>query len=179
MAIEDQQRWDERYGSAPPATPGLPDCFEPFADIFGRCATGLELACGAGASSVWLATNGTQMAGYDISPVAIGHARTLAAAAGVSDRCIFETADFDDGLPAGSPVDLIFCNRFRDAALDTALVSRLRPGGILALSALSQVGAEPGRFRTAPGELTAAFGELELLDSFEGDGLAWVVAQRS
>ena len=70
------------------------------------------------------------------------------------------------------------CNMFRDATLDEAVVERLRPGGLLAVAALSEVGATPGHFRVKPGELPAAFQSLESLASAEGDGVAWLVARK-
>ena len=68
---------------------------------------------------------------------------------------------------------------FRDAQLDGALIERLRPGGILAMAALSEVGAGPGRFRVGPGELVRAFAALELHGSAEANGVAWIVAAKS
>lgn len=180
MTTEDRTHWDEKYRGAEAATstPSLPERFEPHAARFVAASSALEIACGAGTTAVWLASNGVAVTGYDISPVAISAATSLAAEHGVSDRCRFATHDFDHGLPAGDPVDLVVCNMFRDASLDEALVARLRPGGILAIAALSEVGATSGRFRVPQGELTRAFGSLEHLDSHEADGVAWLVAQR-
>ncbi|MBX5488655.1 MAG: methyltransferase, partial [Mycolicibacterium hassiacum] len=62
--------------------------------------------------------------------------------------------------------------------LYTPIIERLAPGGLLAIAVLSVVGAAPGRFRAAPGELTTAFGELQVIASGEGDGLAWLLGRR-
>ena len=110
------------------------------------------------------------------SPVVVASANELASRHGVADRCSFAVVDLDDGLPPGEPVDLIVCNMFRDARLDQAVTARLRPGGTLAIAALSEVDAEPGRFRVPPGELTTAFAELDVLGAEEADGVAWLVA---
>lgn len=114
----------------------------------------------------------------DVSPVAIGQARELAQRAAVGDRCRFNVVDFDGGLPAGSPVDVILCCKFRDPRLDRAIIERLAPRGLLAIAALSEVGASPGPFRAAPGELPAAFAGLDLIGAGEGDGQAWLLARR-
>ena len=74
-------------------------------------------------------------------------------------------------------MDVLLCNRFRDRRLDAAIIGRLAAGGLLAMSALSEVGAEPGPYRAAAGELTRAFGALEVLGAGEGDGQAWLVAR--
>lgn len=87
-------------------------------------------------------------------------------------------ADLDDGLPPGPPVDVILCHKFRDRRLDAAIVERLAPGGLLAISALSEVGAKPGPFRVTAGELPAAFASLEQITAEEGDGEAWLLARK-
>lgn len=181
MAEVDRRRWDERYttqGPPPAGAVGPPDILARHADVFPTAGSALDLACGQGRASVWLARRGLEVWGLDVSPVAVGHARDLAGRSGVGDRCRFDVADLDDGLPEGTPVDVILCHRFRDRRLDPAIRARLKPGGLLAVVALSEVGATAGPHRAAPGELTAAFGDLELLDSGEGDGLAWLLARR-
>ena len=184
MAEADRVHWDSRYQARPSderttVDGALPAHFAPFAERFGQAATAVEIACGVGAFAIWLALRGVSIVGYDVSPVAISQADANADRAGVRDRCRFEAVDLDGGLPPGQPVDLIVCNLFRDPVLDDAMISRLVPGGVIAIAALSEVGAEPGRFRVKPGELPAAFAELTMLGADEGDGLAWFVGERS
>jgi hypothetical protein len=62
--------------------------------------------------------------------------------------------------------------------LGQAIVDRLKPGGLLATAVLSEVGAEPGRFRARPGELREAFGSMEILVEGEGKGMAWLIGRR-
>jgi SAM-dependent methyltransferase len=126
---------------------------------------------------VWLARRGLDVWGFDISPVAIGQARDLARRAGVGDRCRFNVADLNAGLPDGPPADVVLCHRFRDRRLDRAIIERLAPGGLLAIAVLSEVGAAPGPFRAAPGELSAAFADLDEIVAGEGDGRAWLLAR--
>lgn len=181
MGEADRHRWDERYaakGPPPLSSVAPPSVFAAHADLFPTAGRALDLACGQGPGSVWLATRGLQVVGLDVSPVAISHARELAQRAAVGNRCRFDVVDFDDGLPAGAPVDVILCCKFRDPRLDRAIIERLAPGGLLAIAALSEVGASAGPFRAAPGELPAAFAGLELLGADEGDGQAWLLARR-
>ncbi|MEE6164252.1 MULTISPECIES: class I SAM-dependent methyltransferase [unclassified Mycolicibacterium] len=179
MSEQDRVRWDARYAAQSGDHRGEPPwAFAPFESAFPDTGTALDLACGRGPGSVWLARRGLQVWGIDVSAVAIAQARAAAAGAGVADRCRFDVVDLDDGLPAGPPFDVILCHRFRDARLDRALVDRLAPGGLLAISVLSEVGSVPGPFRAKPGELTAAFADLEVIAAGEGAGEAWLLGRR-
>ena len=177
---EDRRRWDERYasqGSAAVDAIEAPKVLAAYAGVFPTAGQALELACGQGLGSCWLARRGLQVLGLDISPVAIRQARDLARRIGVDDRCRFDVVDLDDGLPAGPPVDVILCHKFRNRRLDPAIVERLAPGGLLAIAVLSEVDASPGSFRAAAGELPAAFAELDVIAAGEGQGHAWLLAR--
>lgn len=173
-------RWDDRYAAQGPAGSdevGPPAAFADVAGHFPTTGTGLDLACGRGGAAVWLAQRGLRVLGVDVSAVAIEQARDLAQRCGVADRTRFDVVDLDDGLPAGPPADVIVCAQFSDRRLDAPIRSRLAAGGLLAVSVLSEVGATPGRYRAAPGELTAAFGDLEVLTAGEADGRAWLLGR--
>jgi SAM-dependent methyltransferase len=135
------------------------------------------LACGQGLGTVWLARRGLNVWGLDVSPVAIAQARELAERNCVGDRCRFDVVDLDEGLPAGPPVDVILCHKFRDRRLDQPIICRLAPGGLLAIAVLSEVGAATGPFRAVAGELPAAFADLDLVAAGEGDGYAWLLGR--
>lgn len=180
MTVQDRARWDERYAGREPRpdraieSPGL---FAGYADAFPAAGRGLDLGCGQGDGSVWLARRGLDVRGFDVSPVAVGQARALARRSGVGDRCRFDVVDLDEGLPAGPPADLILCHKFRDRRLDQAIIERLAPGGLLAIAALSEVGGTAGPFRAAPGELPASFAALDVVAAGEGHGYAWLLAR--
>ncbi len=180
MAERDRVHWDSEYaGRGPAAGPVVaPEVFATHQDVFPTAGHALDLACGAGLGSVWLARRGLKVWGLDVSPVAIEQAQELAQRNGVGDRCRFSVIDLDDGLPDGPQVDVILCHRFRDARLDRGVVARLVPGGLLAITALSEVGAQPGPFRAAPGELLTAFADLDHIIGGEGDGRTWLLARR-
>ncbi len=181
MTDDDRIRWDERYtdrGAPAVDAVGLAAPFTAHRDIFPTAGRALDIACGQGTGAVWLARRGLDVRGFDVSGVAIGQARELAQRSGVGHRCHFEVVDLDEGLPGGPAVDVIYCHKFRDRRLDRAIVERLVPGGLLAIVALGQIGATPGPFRVAPGELPTAFAELDLITAGEGQGRAWLLARR-
>lgn len=177
VAETDRVRWDARYVAGEAAHVGPPGVFAPYVHLFPTSGQALELACGAGSASVWLAQRGLEVWGVDVSQVAVAQARELAQRNGVGIRCRFDVVDLDDGLPAGPPADVIICHRFRDPGLYRAIAGRLRPGGLLAISVLSEVDARPGPFRAAPGELAAAFAGLDAIAAGEGGGEAWLLAR--
>ncbi len=180
MSDEDGVRWDRRYadrGSVTLDDAALPAVFQPFAEEFPTTGRALDLACGTGGAAVWLAQRGMAVWGCDVSAVAISQARELAERCGVAARCHFEVCDLDNGLPAGSPADVLICNMFRDARLDQAITGRIAPGGLLAASALSEVGASPGSFRVGAGELRRAFAGLDVIAGEEAHGRAWLLAR--
>jgi SAM-dependent methyltransferase len=184
VTMQDRLRWDERYASQGPPPVGAigpPDIFAPHADAFPTTGQALDLACGPGLCAVWLAQRGLRVSAIDISPVAVGQARDLARRSGVEDRCRFDEFDLDEGLP-GRPLsegraDVVVCHKFWDRRLSQAIIGRLAPGGLLAIAVHSEVDAAPGPFRAKPGELTAAFADLEPEDKGEGQGYAWLLAR--
>lgn len=181
VSHEDRRNWDDRYRIRTPTRSEdvrLPEPFTSHADRFPAAGTALELACGAGAVSVWLAGRGLNVRGLDISDVAIGEARKLAQDNEVGHRCQFDVVDLDAGLPAGVHADVICCFLFRDRGLYRSIIDRLAPGGLLAMSVLSEVGAQPSRHRAGPGELTDAFAELDRIAAGEGGGRAWLLASK-
>lgn len=178
MSAADRERWDARHRLAATqlelrAAP--PDVLRGV-DVPER-GRALDVACGRGGAAVWLALRGLAVDAVDVSAVALAAGAALAAAEGVAVR--WWAHDLDAGLPAGctGPYDVVVCQRFRDATRYPVLAELLAPGGLLAITVLSEVDDEPGPYRAAPGELLAAFGHLEVLGHGEGTGEAWLVAR--
>jgi SAM-dependent methyltransferase len=64
----------------------------------------LDVGCGTGTNALWLAEQGFDVLGIDISPLAIEKARAKPAQA----KCRFEVLDFLKAEPAGGPFDFVF-----------------------------------------------------------------------
>lgn len=175
-AFDDAQRfWDERF-----AAPGYIFGTEPNrflagqAGLFGRGQAVLDVACGEGRNSVWLARQGCDVTGIDVSPLALQKARRLAEEQAVS--VTFEQADIRTFDWGGERFDAIVCIFIQFAApadrerLFTGFLDTLKPGGIVVLQGYTPRQLE---YRTGgPGDLShlytrdlleAAFGAFEIL----------------
>jgi SAM-dependent methyltransferase len=173
MADQDAHRWDARHAAVSSVGPLPPAALRGREALLPPGGTALDVACGRGAVTLWLADRGFTVDAVDVSAVGLA---ALAGASGV--RCVRH--DLDGGLPSScaGPYDVVVCQRFRDPALYPELAGRLASGGLLVVTVLSEVDDEPGRFRAPAGELLAAFGDLAVLAHTERDGEASLVARR-
>jgi len=133
----------------------------------------LELGCGAGQWSVWLARQGARVVGLDISERQLEHARRNVAAAGTQANLVQGSAE---SLPFGGAMfDLVLSDHgamsWGDPDRTVPEVARvLRPGGVLIFCATSPLFAMCWEDRIGgPGERlrTNYFG---LRTEAEGDG---------
>lgn len=133
---EAQQFWETHYQKGARPWTGRPNAIlKQFAEALPPGAA-LDLGCSEGNSAVWLAQQGWQVTGVDISATALARATDYAADAGVSERTQFEPHDLSQTFPAGlfdlvyalyleSPVHLPRQHVFQQAAAAVA------PGGLL------------------------------------------------
>jgi SAM-dependent methyltransferase len=178
LSETDRRRWDERH-SEPQPDPGPPALFAPYEELFPARGIALDLACGKGGGTFWLAARGLEVWGMDVSAVAIAIARGLADSRGLKGRCRFDVVDLDDGLPEGPVVDVVLCHLFRDARLDDQIMERLAPGGLLALAVLSSAGGRAGPYRSSLNGLISSFRPLTVLAAGDAEGKAWLLGRKA
>jgi len=135
---ETKEHWEQHYSERERIWSGRVNV--QFADVVGNLTPGraLDLGCGEGADSVWLAQRGWTVVAVDISDTALGRARDAAVSRDVADRIEFVQRDLSEGLPEGS-FDLISSQFLhskvpldRETILASA-ASALRPGGVLVI----------------------------------------------
>jgi trans-aconitate methyltransferase len=104
-----------------------------------RPGKALDLGCGEGQNSVWLAQRGWVVTAVDLSAAAIGEARDHAAACGVDRTIVFQIADIGEWRPV-SRYDLVFCTfalpargMGRSRMLEMAAAA-VAPGGTIMLT---------------------------------------------
>ncbi|MFF5564843.1 SAM-dependent methyltransferase [Streptomyces sp. NPDC012623] len=131
-----EQEWDDRYNESERIWSGEPNptLVKEVAGL--KPGTALELGCGEGGDTVWLARRGWHVTATDISGVALGRTAEHAARAGVADRVVPERHDLAESFPAGS-FDLVcahFLHSYRDMPRERILrtaASAVAPGGVL------------------------------------------------
>ncbi len=177
---DDRRRWDERWGDRPLAEPVPPDALVGHEGLLPSAGRALDVACGLGATALWLAGRGLDVTGVDVSPVAVARAEAAAAVQSLSERCRFGVVDLDTGIGEAGPFDVVVCQRFRDPRIYAELADVLAPGGLIVITVLSTVGRADtsSPFLAAPGELELAFAQFRLVSSTEADGEASLVARR-
>jgi 2-polyprenyl-3-methyl-5-hydroxy-6-metoxy-1,4-benzoquinol methylase len=136
-----QQDWNTRYASADLVWGSEPNRFvaEHLAGVPpGPQGRALDLACGEGRNSIWLASQGWRVTGVDFSDVAIERARKLAESQGVDVDWI--VADVTAYAPDVAAYDLVLISYLQVPAADRQRVlanvaAALAPGGQLFLIA--------------------------------------------
>jgi SAM-dependent methyltransferase len=127
----DQIRWDERYQRNHPAAHLLPDAW---VQAQARWLTGgraLDVACGRGRHTLWLAQRGYQVDAVDISAVGLaGLARRLEAEH-LSHQVQLIQADLMVWRPPPQTYDLILVTRFFHRQILASFERALKPGGMV------------------------------------------------
>ncbi|MBS9375321.1 Tellurite methyltransferase [Rhodococcus sp. B50] len=150
VAVMDAQDWDEKYAASELiwGAPPNPVVVEYAASLpHGRA---LDLGCGEGRHSLWLATRGWEVVGVDFSEVALDKARRIAAQAPSRSRDRLRyvrgdvTADsFEGEYDLILSVYLHFPPPQRRALLERAINS-LKPEGILIFLGHDAINPEEG-----------------------------------
>ena len=132
-----QPDWNSRYAAGDlPWDTGTPDRHLVELVRAGGVRPGrtLEVGCGTGTNALWLAGQGFDVLGVDVSRLAIEKARAKPSKSG---RCRFEVLDFLSADPPGGPFDFVFdrgCLHLFDEAEErarfaTRVSTRLAPAG--------------------------------------------------
>jgi SAM-dependent methyltransferase len=160
----DADAWNTKYDTAELVWRADPNQFLP-PEVEGlEPGYALDLACGEGRNSVWLAARGWEVTGVDFASVAIEKATAMAAERGA--RGTFSVADVTTWEPP-RPFDLVLVFYLqlpaieRGAALRTA-VRALAPGGTFLLVCHDLLNLAEGHGGpTDPGVLTTSEGVLD------------------
>ncbi|WP_153415916.1 class I SAM-dependent methyltransferase [Nocardia macrotermitis] len=128
--------WNDVYANRPTATAPRPN--DRLTEIVTPLPPGdaLDIGCGEGGDTLWLARQGWRVTAIDISRVAVDRLAALALSHDLGDRITAEQHDLRESFPQGA-FDLISAHYLHTPFdLDRAIVLReaahaLRPGGRL------------------------------------------------
>jgi 2-polyprenyl-3-methyl-5-hydroxy-6-metoxy-1,4-benzoquinol methylase len=131
-----QDYWDERYGSSQKLWSGNPNpqIVERLTGV--TPGTALDVGCGEGADALWLAGQGWQVTGADVSQVALDRATAHAEKAGLAAGTTWERVDILTWQPPVQAYDLVTASflhlpsEVRDD-VHRGLAGAVRPGGRL------------------------------------------------
>jgi SAM-dependent methyltransferase len=123
--------------------------------------TGLEICCGKGRNSIWLAENGTKMTGFDFSKAAIETAKRLQQKLPADQKVSFQLHDALDPWPFESGMFDFIVDSFGSADIESAqgreylireAVRVLKKGGLYFLQIDSpELGFFAERMKSHPG----------------------------
>ncbi len=163
MAIEDKARWDKKYQD-PETAQRLSKPLQIVQD-YSKLSQGknaLDIACGMGRHSKYLADNGFEVDALDISSVAISKLQGV-------PHISAKEVDFDSYILPKEKYDLIVCAYFLKRSLFIPMIEALKPNGIILMETFlegpnnERAPSNPA-FLLSEGELEAFFNEkCELL----------------
>ena len=179
----DAQRWNDRYRRASAARRFEPDVrLQAVAHLLGPPGSALELACGTGASAMWLAARGWSVYGVDVSIEGVRIAGGEARRRGLSMRWVVADAA-QPAVSASGRFALVVVMRFLDRRVFPFIRDALAPGGQVFYATFNQgrLASHPDfnpRFVLAPGELCAAFAGFEVQASAREQQMSWLLARK-
>lgn len=136
MTSEVKQHWEDRYAEQDRIWSGRVNPW--LAQVAEQVPPGraLDLGCGEGGDTVWLAEHGWQVVGVDISETALGRAAAAVEERGLADRVRFVQMDLSETFPEGT-FDLVSAQFLQSMVhLDrerifAAAARAVEPGGLL------------------------------------------------
>ena len=148
---KDREKWNRKYEEQT----GIGEHSRLISDYYSRAPGryALDIACGNGRNSIFLARKGFTVDAVDISDIAldrIDHPN-------VNTMC----RDLDHWTPAARSYDLIANIRFLERNMFKGVVHGLKPGGILIFESFT--GNENDPYCLKPNELLTAFSKLHIV----------------
>ncbi len=153
MTHKDKEKWDLRHQKDPGVL--APSFLVAQYALLGPCGKALDIACGNGRNSLFLAEKGFKVEAVDISSVALD--RVAGLHPGITALCL----DIDGWMIPKNKYDLIANIRFLDRRLFPMIVDGLKPGGVLIFESFA--GGEGDLYCVKKNELLHAFFALHIV----------------
>lgn len=179
MSRADQDKWDARYREGAYADRMHPSAFLAQwlerLEISANEPRAVDVGCGSGRNSLYLARRSWRVDGVDISPVALQRLSETAKTEGLTITCVqadLEDPEVQNPFPANH-YDLAIMVRYTNLPLVETLRHALKPRGYLIaeehlVTDADVVGPRDPRFRVAPGALRDAAAGFQITAYREG-----------
>ncbi len=177
-----RKKWDDRYRDTPGTASSVAEVLKGNQHLLPSSGAALDLACGLGASALFLAKRGLDVHAWDISAVAIDKLNTCAQQKGITVHA--QVRDCVSHPPETNAFDVIVVSRFLERELCPAIATALKPGGLLfyqtyACDSNRAEGPSNPHFLLAKGELLELFSSLELIVYQEGSEALFIGRRRA
>lgn len=178
---ERRARWQRCYEDSAGDVPAACSVLHDHLHLLPPEGDALDLASGRGGNALLLARQGLRVQAWDYADSALNALETQAQAAGFSLHT--QRRDVVQQPPKPQSFDVIVVSNFLDRSLFPALVSALRPSGLLFYE--TWLGERQGRgpqdpaFRLQPGELLGLIQPLQALHNQERGDRVDLVARQS
>ena len=182
MSQSDQRRWDERWADS------RSESFDPHPLLLANRqilsgGIALDLACGRGQNSLWLANHGYLVLGVDISLVALKLAAEESRKSALAASVLFVQHDLDSWSAIPQAFDLICVFRFLNRRLFPIIRRSLSPGGCLFYSTrhvgiLRRLPEANRDYLLKSDELIDTFGDWSVIHYQQGAENAELIAQK-
>ncbi len=127
MAIEDKEKWNKKYKDTPELLASRPQSYKLSNVInYAKGLNALDVACGSGRNSIFLANNGFNVTSIDISEVALNSLNEKNNPKIKTQLVDLDTHKFDE-----NSYDLIIMTNFLDRKAIPKLVNALKKDGVL------------------------------------------------
>jgi 2-polyprenyl-3-methyl-5-hydroxy-6-metoxy-1,4-benzoquinol methylase len=191
MELDEKASWNKKYSEGSHRSlepdPFLVSAFDEF--LAGRPpGTALDVAGGVGRHAIWLAQRGWRVKLVDISELGIEQAEENAKSTSTAGSILTEVRDLNAMQDLGrEEYDLVIVFFFLQRELFPALISTLKPGGLLIYKTYTteqkNLSGRPSHpmFLLEPNELLRGFSSLRVLHCHETileKGVAELVARK-
>jgi len=164
----DQVRWDERYRLGRRAANMKPDAWALAQKHYLSGGRALDVACGRGRHTLWLARLGYKVDAVDISYEGLRGLADVLEREEMADRVRLIHADLEHWRPKSTCYDLILVTRYLNRDLLTTFGQALRPQGLVLYRTFHtdwlKIHPEfTAAYMLQPGEFTTVFADWEWL----------------
>ncbi len=166
MSDATREKWDRIYSERGTEHGRAVRVVEENLHLLPTSGKGLELACGLANNSFAITAHGIEMAAWDISAVAAERVNQRATQTGAKVTAC--ARDVVTEPPTAAEYDVVVVSHFLDRSLVPAIITALKPGGLLFYQTFTQTrvvesGPKNSDWRLADGELLTLFAALKPL----------------